>query len=125
MWVALLIPTVLSFLLLGAHFLRYGSVTLLVVSLLIPLTLLIRHRWVARATQAVLLIAALEWVRTAWLLAEDRLAKDEPWTRMTVILGGVALWAVVSALLFETPPLRRRYRRVKTQDDGSGQDTTA
>lgn len=113
----------LSFLLLGAHFLHHGSVALLVVSLLIPLTLLIRHRWVARAVQAMLVIVALEWVRTAVVLAEDRLAAGDPWKRMAVILGGVALWAVCSALLFETTPLRRRYRRVKIQDDEPRKDS--
>lgn len=117
MRIVLLIPTVLSFLLLGAHFLRYGSVALVVVSLLIPLALLIRHRWVARVMQAMLVIAALEWVRTAVVLAENRLAAGDPWKRMAVILGSVALWTVASALLFETPPLRRRYRRTKIQDD--------
>lgn len=123
MWIALLIPTLLSFLLLGAHFLHQGSLTLLMVSLLIPLTLLIRHRWAARAVQVVLMIAALEWISTAIMLAEKRMADGDPWKRMAVILGGVALWTVCSALLFETPPLRRRYHRVKTQDEGSRKDT--
>ncbi len=122
MWIMLLIPTLLSFLLLGAHFLRDGSVALVVVSLLIPLTLLIRHRWVVRAMQMLLMIAALEWIRTAIVLAEDRLADGDPWKRMAIILGGVALWTICSALLFETPPLRRRYRGDKIQDDHPGND---
>ncbi len=123
MWIVLLIPAVLSFLLLGAHFLRDGSVALLVVSLMVPLVLLIRRRWVARAVQVMLVIAALEWVWTAIVLAEERMAAGEPWQRMAVILGGVALWTACSALLFETPPLRRRYCGVKAE--GERPDTDA
>jgi hypothetical protein len=39
-----------------------------------------------------------------------------PWLRMAVILGTVALWTLGSALLLETPRLRRRYRGSETND---------
>lgn len=117
MWVVLLIPTVISFLLLGAHFLRDGNVALVVVSLMVPLILLIRRCWVTRAVQLILMIAAIEWVRTAIVLAEDRLAAGDPWKRMAAILGGVALWTVCSAFLLESPPVRRRYRSEMIESD--------
>jgi hypothetical protein len=124
MWMILLIPTVLSFLLLGAHFLHHGSIPLLVVSLLIPLTMWIRRPWIARAVQVLLLLATLEWVVTAWGLAQDRIAMHEPWTRMAIILGAVALWTACSALLFQTPPLRRHYHHVQPDADGSQKKPT-
>jgi hypothetical protein len=34
----------------------------------------------------------------------------QPWTRLAIILGGVACFTLVSALLLEFPPVRRRYR---------------
>jgi hypothetical protein len=111
MVIALLIPTVVSFLLLGAHFLRQGSLTLVVISLVVPLALFIRHRWAVRTVQAVLVIASLEWIRTAVMRVEERIEDGDSWTRLAIILGVVALWTLCSALLFETPPLRRRYRR--------------
>ncbi len=113
MVIALLIPIVLSFLLLGAHFLHHQSLILMVISLVIPWVLFIRHRWAVRAVQAALLIASLEWIRTAIILAEERLDAGDPWKRMAIILGSVALWTLCSALLFETPPMRRRYHRTR------------
>jgi hypothetical protein len=111
--IALLIPAVLSCLLLAAHFLRQGSMFLTGVSLAVPLLLFIRHRAIVRLMQVILIIAALEWVRTAVVSAEKRIDAGDPWQRMAIILGAVALWTIGSALLFETPPLRRRYRRSK------------
>jgi hypothetical protein len=119
MSVILLIPTVLSFLLLGAHFLRDGSMDLVVVSLLIPLILLVRRRWVSRVVQIILVLAALEWAWTVWEIAENRIARNEPLGRMVVILGAVALWTVCSAILFETRTLRQCYRRIQTDAGGS------
>ena len=112
MTILLLIPALLSFVLLGAHFLHHGSLALMAASLAAPLVLLLRRGWAARVVQAALLIATLEWVRTAMILAEQRLEEGKPWLRMAVILGTVALWTIGSALLLETPRLRRRYRRV-------------
>lgn len=120
MVVALLIPAVLSCLLLAAHFLRQGSMFLTGVSLAVPLMLFIRHRSIVRLFQVVLAIAAMEWVRTMAVSAARRFDAGDPWQRMSIILGAVALWTIGSALLFETPPLRRRYRRPKAGDTTPG-----
>ena len=64
--------------------------------------------------QVVLTLGALEWMRTLVTLAMQRSEQGEPLLRMTLILGVVAAVTLVSALLFETPKLRRLY--------GSGSD---
>lgn len=109
MTLLLLVPAVLSTVVLAAHFLRGGQL-LIVLLLLATLPLLaLRRRWVMRLVQAVLVIGALEWVRTTIALVQVRFALELPFTRMAAILGAVALVTVLSALLFESRRLRQRY----------------
>jgi len=108
--VFLYLPTVLSLLLLGAHFLRYGN-TPVVVALATMLALLfVRQRWVARLIQVVLVLGALEWLRTLMMLAQARMAMGEPYLRMAVILGVVSAVTVLAALLFQSKELKAIYR---------------
>ncbi len=97
---------------LAAHFLRVGAlapVTLLIV--LLPL-LALRQWWVPRLFQLVLVLGGLEWLRTLVVLRALRAARGEPSLRMVAILAGVAAFTLLSAAIFETPRLRRRFRRV-------------
>lgn len=104
-----LLPTVLALVLLAAHFYRAGMVVLAVSACLLPLALLLKRPWIPRLFQVVLVLAALEWCRTLYLIAQMRIAFDMPWTRMALILGAVAAFTAFAALLFETRGLRRRY----------------
>lgn len=107
---ARLLPVLMSFLLMAAHFSRADNAVLVTVSLLFPLILLLRRPWVARLTQVVLVIAGIEWVRTLLAIAQRRQAAGEPWVRMAVILGVVAAFTVCSALVFRNKGLMQRYR---------------
>ena len=54
----------------------------------------------ARLAHRLLLLAgACEWIRTSYLLVGVRIQLGEPWTRMVVILGCVALFTAVAAWL--------------------------
>ena len=104
-----LIPIFLSALLLAAHFFRAGRYELVAASLLFPFLLLIRRRWAARAVQVVLVLGAAEWVRTLFVFTAERRALGEPSLRLVAILGGVALFTLLSASALFLPRLRRRY----------------
>lgn len=104
-----LIPVILSALLMAAHFSRADNFFLILLSLIAPFILLVRKPWAARAMQIALLLGALEWVRTLVVIARARLAVGEPWLRMAVILGVVALVTAGSALVFQTKALKTRY----------------
>jgi len=104
-----LIPVILSFLLLGAHFLRTGTLVLVIGCVLVPFLLLVRRPWVARTMQVLLVVGAAEWVRTLWGFAAFRRAHGQPWTRMALILGAVAIVTLLSALVFRSKALRERY----------------
>lgn len=104
------IPVVLSLAILGAHFMRYGNSIGLVGSLVLIALLAVRQPWVARLMQVVLVLGALEWIRTLYELVQLRAALGEPYTRMVVILGVVAAVTFCSALLFQSQVLKTTYR---------------
>lgn len=105
-----LLPVLMSWLLLGAHFYRAQWLAASALCLLLPLLLLVTRPWVARLMQVLLALGALEWLRTLYGLAMMRMAFDMPWTRLGLILGTVALFTLLSATVFESKGLRARYR---------------
>jgi len=104
------VPVVLSLVILGAHFMRYGNSVGVVGALLLIALLIVRRPWVARLMQVVLILGALEWVRTLYELAQVRAALGQPFTRMMIILGVVAAVTFCSALIFQLPELKKIYR---------------
>ena len=104
------LPVVLSLVILGAHFMRYGNSIGVVGALALIALLIVRQPWVARLMQVVLVLGALEWIRTLYELAQVRAALGQPFTRMMIILGIVAAVTFCSALLFQSPALKKIYR---------------
>lgn len=104
-----LTPIVISVVLLAAHWLRGGHLFLAVATLAMPFLLRIRRPWVPLLVQGLLVVGALEWVRTLMVLARGRALAGEPWTRMGVILGAVALFTLLSGLSLQGERVQRRY----------------
>lgn len=108
--VSFLVAVVLSLIILGAHFMRDGNSIGVFGSLALIALLVVRRSWVARLIQAALVLGALEWLHTLYELVQLRAALGLPYTRLAVILGTVAVVTFCSALLFQTRPLKERYR---------------
>lgn len=108
-----LLPCALCFWLLAAHFYHDPNriLALVLLSALMPALLLLRLRYVLRSLQVLLIIASAEWVRTTFQLAQERIASGQPFIRLVAILGGVALFNLLAALLFETRRLQACYPR--------------
>lgn len=106
-----LLPAILSLMLLAAHFWRAGIMPLAAACALLPLLLLLRRRWLPMLMQAVLTLGAIEWLRTLYMLAAERVAFGQPVLRMALILGCVAAFTAVSGLAFRQPALRTYYRQ--------------
>jgi hypothetical protein len=102
-------PVIICFLLLAAHFYRAGQFLLTIACLALPLLLLVRRPWLPRLFQVLLLLGALEWLRTLYVFAGTRIAFDQPWGRLAVILGAVAAVTALSGLVFQGARLRSRY----------------
>ena len=104
-----LLPVFISFLLLGAHFLRMGLYFVTAICLALPFLLLIQKKWVARLIQAALLIGCSEWLKTLYDIAQERQESGMPWLRMAMILGFVALFTALSSCVFFFKSLKNKY----------------
>lgn len=96
----------LSFLVLGAHFLREGAVAVTALCGVFAVSLAWPRPWVTRLLQAALALGTLEWAWTAYVLVQERMAIGRPWGRMAIILGVVAL--VTAASIAAVQALRDR-----------------
>lgn len=67
--------------------------------------------WAARLVPLCLAAGSLEWVRAGFGLVQQRIAQGEPWARLAVILGAVALVTAASAWLLRSPRLRAHFAR--------------
>ena len=90
---------VLACLLMAAHFLRTGDLLVVAVCVAFPALLWVRHAAAIHVLRAGLVLACIEWLHTLWVLTVHRQAAGEPWVRMAVILGAVALVTLAAALL--------------------------
>lgn len=105
------ILVVLSLLVLGAHFLRYGNTVGVAISLAPIALLFVQKPWAARVVQAVLVLGAIEWALTLYELVQMRLALRMPTTRMVAILAAVIFMTGASGLLLETRTMKRVFKR--------------
>ncbi len=105
-----LLPVLFSLLLLAAHFLRAGIIPLVILLLLLPIGLFIRKPVIVRIFQIVLILGAIEWIRTMFLLVSIRKNETQPWVRLAVILGLVAFFTVASSFVFFSKTLKTRYK---------------
>lgn len=109
-----LLAPALALLLLAAHFYRAAAWPWLWATLALLPLMTLRRAWVPRVLQLALLAGAAEWVWTAALLAQQRLALGQPWLRMVLILGAVALLTLAAALVFRRGGLKARYAVART-----------
>lgn len=105
-----LLPVVLVLAILAAHFYRAGQWAGFGATVALLPLLLVRAPWAARVLQAALVLGAVEWLRTAAALVAIRQSLGQPYTRLAVILGVVALATAAAALVFQWRPVRERFR---------------
>jgi hypothetical protein len=108
--IAYMIPPVIAFVLLAAHFLKGENQLAAWVSILMVLLVFVRRPWAARTIQVCLLLGSIEWLRSTVSLVLSRIEAGEPFLRLAIILGGVALFTALSSLVFRTSKLRDHFR---------------
>ena len=111
-----LLPVILAFGLLAAHFSRANMPPAVVVSLITPFLLLIRKPWIAKSIQILLLLGALEWIRSMFGYIQVRKEIGEDWGRLAIILVTVALLTACSGLVFRGKSLKKRYQLEKSRE---------
>lgn len=100
---------VIAALLLGAHFLRLGDLTIVAACVAAPFLFLYRRRPVLVVLQVLAYGAALAWIAVAVRLVQARLQVGQPWMLGATILGGVALFTLLAGLLLNSAKLKERY----------------
>ena len=106
MHLVLLIAPGVAFVTLAAHFYRAGSWPLLLACGALMALLAWPRAWAARLVQLGLMVGAIEWVRTALGLVQQRMVSGQPWRRLALILAVVALFTAAAALVFRHRRLR-------------------
>ena len=109
-----LLPVLFSSLLMSAHFSRAVNDIFALLCLLLPFLLFVRRRWIARMFQILLLVGCVVWIETIWRIVQMRHLSGQPWGRLVVILGTVALFTALSALVFESKSLKERFNKEAT-----------
>lgn len=104
-----LLPVIISFLLLAAHFSRADQTALVIISLLIPILLFIKRRIVLRLIQIILIAAGAEWIRSMLFYIDVRKTSGDDWTRLAIILTAVAIYTVLSGLLLQNRKIMDKY----------------
>lgn len=104
-----IVPLLITSLLLAAHFLRGGSLGLVIVLLLAPLLLLIRKRWSLILVQLSAYVAAAVWLYTTFHVVQERMMFGRPWGAPVIILGSVALFSLFAGLLLNSPAVKNKY----------------
>lgn len=104
-----IVPLIIAFLLLAAHFLRAGSLVLTVVCLLAPLLLLMRRRWVLMLVQFSAYVGAGVWIYTTITLLQERLVFGRPWSVAVIILGSVTLFTILAGWLLNSRAIKDKY----------------
>jgi hypothetical protein len=107
---ALLLLPALALLLLGAHFFRAALVPLTVACLGLVGLLCVRAPWAARTLQVALALGTLEWLRAAWVFASARAEFGQPYGRLLLILGAVALVTALAVVVLRTRTAREHFR---------------
>jgi len=104
-----LLPPAIALLLLAAHFWRAQWWPLAITCVALVGVLALRRPWAARLVQTALMLGSIEWLRTLAALVAARMAIGQPYARMTLILGVVAVATFAAALVFRARALRERY----------------
>ena len=109
MSVLYLFPSITGLVLLGLHFFRNDNTFAMYLSVLVIFLVFVRRPWAARTLQTFLIIGAIEWVRTTVSLVIVRNENGEPFLRLAIILGAVALFTLFSALVFRTKRIKSHF----------------
>ena len=106
----ILILPILSSVLLAAHFSRVQLDWPAIIALLFPLVLLIKRSWIIRIYQGYLIGGAIIWIERLLYLRSVRIDEGQPWIRLALILGAVALITLLSAFLLQNKKVWKVYQ---------------
>jgi len=105
-----LLPVFLSIILISAHFYRANEQYLAYILIATPFLLIIKKKFIARGMQVILFLSTIEWWTTVYKIIQIRRQYQMPWMRFGLIMGSVAVFTLLSIIVFETKILKRIYK---------------
>ncbi|MCL1058640.1 hypothetical protein L2729_11645 [Shewanella gelidimarina] len=112
MWWRILFISV-AYLLLGAHFLRFGQNEVCIASALAPVLLFIRATWMTRLLQLALIVSAfLVWGTSGFEYVQARIVAEAPWYRLSIIMSSVVAFTLFAAWCGNGIIYRRHPRKI-------------
>lgn len=100
----------INFITFAAHFSRAGMGLLSILVLILPFILLYKKKISLQIVQAVMVLAGIEWIRTAYQYITQRMDTGEPWLRLSMILSVVIISAFWSAFLLNCDQIKDTYK---------------
>lgn len=97
---------ILACVLLAAHFSRVQNDRLALMCLVLPFILLSKKKWTMRIFQVFLLVGGAVWIERTISLVRSRQQLNQSWIRLAVILGAVALFTILSTLVFKSKKIQ-------------------
>lgn len=104
------LPIILSYILLSAHFFRAGILYMTGLMLLLPLLLLIKKKISAIIIQIGLLFGTFVWVETFLKFMHIYNRFNMPFTKAGIIIAAVGVFTFLSIFLFRTKTLKDVYK---------------
>ncbi len=101
-----LLPAIFSTLLIAAHFSRAGMNALAIVLLFLPFTFFIKKPYVLRVWQFFLTVAGLIWIKVGVEMLQLRIATEQPWLRLVIIIGTIAAFNGFAAVWMENKRIK-------------------
>ncbi|WP_394132684.1 hypothetical protein [Shewanella maritima] len=97
MWWRVIIVT-LAYILIGAHFLRFGQIEMAALSAAMPLIIGFRHKLSNLILQIGLILSCVfVWGISTIEFVTTRIAMDTPWTRLAIIMLAVIAFTLFAA----------------------------
>ncbi|MGS0683344.1 hypothetical protein ACVBIL_19590 [Shewanella sp. 125m-7] len=103
----------LAYLLIGAHFLRFGQNEACIAFALSPLLLFIKASWTTRLLQVGLVASAfLVWGVSSFEYIQMRMLAEAPWYRLSAIMAGVIAFTLLAAWCGNGIIEKRKQRKI-------------
>ncbi|MDO5531201.1 hypothetical protein [Sutterella sp.] len=104
-----LIFPALAHVLMAAHLQFNGLGNYAALPLCAAMLLAVPHRPIAWLQSFLMVLWGIEWIRADYFLVLRRMMWGEPWYLACAILGGCALFSILSALVFRSDRLKQFY----------------
>jgi hypothetical protein len=105
----LIIPVIISFLLLAAHFYRRGNLIFTIIAICIPFLLFLKNKYSIYIVQIFLFAGIIVWINTYVFLKNIYDKYNVSFSKAGLILSCVILLTALSILILNFKPLKNIY----------------